>query len=685
MLSRLVPLLLLIATIGQAATISFGQLDGEDVSGNRQVGEAGLGLARPLTVQVTRNGVPLVGVPVRFSVLSQPLDNYYGKTPARLADTLVLTDRLGFARTRLSLGATAGDYRIRAATAEDEVVFDIVALRRRWYLLTIVEMLGGLTLFLFGLYYGSKGLRRLAGNRVRELLFSLTANRILGALSGIGVTVIFQSSSATITLLVGMARAGLLSLGQSLGVILGADIGTTVTVQILAFRLFDYAIIVAVLGFVLMNSWRRLRNIGQAVFGFGLVFWSLKVVLTAADPLRYVPQVASVVAAVGRVPWLALLFAVLFTGLIRSSAATIGIIVGLSFAGLVDLKTAVPFILGANVGTCFNAILASWRGGIEAKRIAAGHLLFKLVTVGLVMPFLPFLVRLFSLTASAVPRQIANAHTLINVMAAVVFLPLLGGYERLLRRLVPDRASQALGPRYLDLTALEAPEVAVAQACREVLRMGDRVLELYRAALPVFLNNDKEGRRRIVAGDDEVDRLEGAITGFLARVSQEELSPALSRRTVALFYVTDELEHIADVVSKNIMAHCRKKMEEGLAFSAEGLAEIGQFHAEVEQSLTQAIAALATWDRKLAIGLVERRAWGVERRRELHDRHLGRLSQGLKETMDTSSVHLDMIADIERINFHCSQIGQAVLNALGGSGPTTKDTKAEQAKSAVSS
>ena len=646
-----------------ADSIGFARLDSEDISGDRQAGEAGLGLARPLTVQVTRLGVPVAGVPVRFLVLSEPLDNRRGRQAARLSDSLALTDRLGFARTRLAFGATEGDYRILASTPDGEVVFSETALQRRWYLLTIVEMLGGLTLFLFGLYYGSKGLRRLAGNRVRELLFSLTGNRVLGALSGIGVTVIFQSSSATITLLVGMASAGLLTLAQSLGVILGADIGTTVTVQVLALRLYDYAIIVSVLGFIMMNVGHRLKNVGQAVFGFGLVFWSLKVVLNAADPLRFVPQVTTVVTAIGGAPWLALGFATIFTVLVRSSAATIGIIVGLSFAGLVDLATAVPFILGANVGTCFNAILASWRGSTEARRIAVGHVLFKVVTVALVMPFLPLLVRLFALTAGAVPRQIANAHTLINVLAAIVFLPLLGPYERLLKRLVPDRGRDRFGPRYLDAGALEAPDVALAQAARETMRMGDQVLAMYRGVIEVFLANDKEGRRRIIVDDDRVDQLEVSITGFLARVSQEELSPELSRRTMALFYVTDELERIADVVSKNLMALCGKKIEEGLAFSADGIEEIRQFHSEVETSLTEALACLATWDRQLAAKLVERRSWGIERRRELHDRHLARLGKGLKETLDTSSVHLDLLADLERINFHCTQIGQSIAGS----------------------
>lgn len=633
---------------------------GETTAGDRQVREAGMELARPLVVQVMRGDEPVESVAVRFEVVLEPKANRLGGRPARLSDTLVYTSSRGFARTRLALGTAPGEYQVRASALNQEIVFEATGLRRHWYLVTIVEMVGGLCLFLFGLYYGSKGLRRLAGEKVRELLFALTRRRTLGALVGIGITVIFQSSSATITLLVSMASAGLLTLTQSLGVILGADIGTTITVQILAFRFFDYALIVAVAGFVLMNSARRLRDIGQAVFGFGLVFYSLKVVLTAAEPLRFMPPVQAAVADMARVPVLAFLVAVLFTALFRSSAATIGVVVGLSFAGLVDLRTAVPFILGANVGTTFNAVLASWQGTTEARRIAVGHVLFKVLIVLLLVPFLPWLVRLFAVSARTVPRQIANAHTLINVMAAVLFLPLLMPFRRLLERLVPERQEGAAGLRFLQADALAAPELAVAQATREVQRMGDVVLAMFTQALPVFLNGDKEGRRAIIAADDQVDKMEEGITAFLVRVPQEGIGPELSRRTVALFYVTDELEHIGDIVSKNLMNYARRKMNENLAFSDEGLADLSEFHQEVRKRLEMANAALATWDKELAERMMQERQWGVDRKRELHNRHLDRLAAGLKETLDTSTIHLDMIADLERINFHCSQIGEAI-------------------------
>jgi len=638
---------------------------GQDLSGNNQAAEVAGRLRLPLSVQVTFDGRPAAGVPVRFSVLSEPRDNLAPGTGAVLSDTLVLTDRLGIAQTRLTLGAGAGEYRLLAATAGGELVLAATGLRRRWYLLTIAGLVGGLCLFLFGLYYGSKGLRRLAGKRLRALLFSLTSNRLLGALVGAGVTVVFQSSGATTALLVGMASAGILGLGQALGVILGADLGTTLTVQVLAFRLFDYALLVAAGGFLLMLAVRRLRNLGQAVFGFGLVFFSLGLVFAAAEPLRYLPETAAAVAAVGRTPWLGLLAAIVLTALVRSSAATVGLVVGLSFSGLLDIRAALPFILGANIGTSFVAVLASWRGGVEARRIAVGHVLFKVTIVAVCLPLLPWLVRLVEATATGVPRQIANAHTLVNLFALGLFLPLLTPYRRLLETLVRPRRGERFGPRYLDPRAVDTPELAVAQATRELLRMGDRVQRMYLRAIDVFTSRDKEGRRELVAADDQVDELETGINAFLARIAQEETTADLSRRTLALFHATDALENIGDIVSKSLMVYVQKSIEQGLAFSDEGVADLRAFHAEVGENLATALACVATWNTDLAARLARCKEWGNARQRELKNRHLARLGTGLKEALDTSAVHLDFVADLERINFHCSQIGEAVAASAG--------------------
>ncbi len=678
--ARLIGFVFFFISIAPGLELRFARVGDEDISGNHQVVEAGRQTARPLKVQVLERGRPVAGVPVRFSVLSEPVANSVepgGR--ATITDSVVLTDRTGFASTTVRLGSSAGDYRIKAAAGDAELVFSLRGLPRGWYVITAVEMVGGLALFLFGLYYGAKGLRRLAGGRLREAIFSFTRNRYLGLVVGVVVTAIFQSSGAVISLLVSLASSGLVTLGQSLGVILGADIGTTITVQLLSLRIFDYALLIVFVGFILMNWGRRLRDIGQAVFGFGLVFYSLQVVLMAAEPLQSVPQIQQLVADAARAPASAFIFALIFTALVRSSAATIGMLVGLSFAGLVELPAAVPFILGANVGSAVNGVLAAWRGTTEAKRIAAAQVIFKVVIALLGLVFLRPLTGLFFRTGATVTRQIANAHTLINLIAAILFLPFLGVYERLITALFPEGEDRKKGARYLDPGALAAPELALAQVTREILRMAEMVQEMFEEVIEVFRRGDKEGCRRLVVADDQVDRLDEEITGYLARLTQEELNPELFRRARTLFYITDELEHIADIISKNLVGYTRKKINENLSFSEEGISDIRQFHQEVRENLKLAIAVITTGERGLAEELTRRRNWGVARKQELHNRHLVRLSQGWKESLDTSTIHLDLIADLERVNFHLSQIGVAVIgtrfaSASDASGPEQTDS-----------
>jgi len=641
-------------------------MEHENISGDSMVGTAGLELNRLLKVKVSDAwGKTVANVPVFFRVLSEPRENRPGSGSASIADSMPMTGPDGIAATGFRFGATPGEYRVEVEAGGTALVYSLLARTRDWILAMVFGLLGGLSFFLFGLYYGSKGLRRLAGHRLREWMFALTRNRVLGLVAGIVVTVMFQSSSATTALLVSFATTGLLTLGQSLGVILGADIGTTLTVQLLAFRVFDYAVTLTAVGFIVMYFWRRFRDIGQAVFGFGLVFFSLKIVSDAFAPLKLDPEFPKVLAALGSAPVWGTLVSIIFTFLVRSSAATVGIAVGLAMSGVLSLQASVPIILGANVGTALNAWVASWRGNTEAKRIALGHVLFKII---IVVPLL-FLIRpladLVAQTSGSVPRQIANAHTLINVAAALLFLPFLGGYERLIRSLLREGKDESKKqPRYLEPSLLATPSVAVGQAAKEVQRMADVVMEMLQASLPVFLKNDKDGRHEIIAKDDRVDALEQATGNYLMRLTREEPDEEPARRAIALLYVVNELEHIGDVISKNLMSYAKKKVDENLSFSAEGLQEIGEFHADVVETLRMASSALSTWDYRLARDTALRKEFGNRRLAELHSRHLDRLRQGLKESIDTSTIHLDFIADLERMNFHAAAIGAALAEAL---------------------
>ncbi|MEO0084887.1 MAG: Na/Pi cotransporter family protein, partial [candidate division WOR-3 bacterium] len=528
----------------------------EDLSGDGQVQEVLKPLRKPLIIQLlNEKGIPLANQTVKFSILSEPKENLFTQKSASLSITETTTDYNGFAKTDFILGGAPGEYRIIAKSNDAEYIFSITALPQRWYLIVIFGLAGGLCFFLFGLYYGSKGLRRLAGASLREFVFNLTRHRVLGVFIGMLVTMIFQSSTATSVLLISFASAGLIGLSQALAVILGSDIGTTFTAQILAFKLYDYALFIIIAGFVLMNSYKKRKDIGQAIFGFGLVFFAIKMVFEASSPLKYFPGFTETIISFGNYPILGIIISMIFTFLVHSSAATIGITVGLAFSGLIGLKAAIPIILGANLGTSFSPLIASLKTGAEARRIALGHTIFKLIIVLALLPFINQLDSLFAQTSAFLPRQIANAHTLINIFAGIVFLPFLKPYEKFLLFILPQRLSDKyqVSPLYLDETVLDAPAMAIAQAHREVLHMGDIVFEMYSKSLPVFLNNDKDGRKAVALTDDKVDNLERNITAYLTKISSSELPPELSKRNVALLYIIDDLEHIGDIISKNLM------------------------------------------------------------------------------------------------------------------------------------
>ncbi len=639
----------------------------ENISGDRQVSEALKQLSKPLIIQVLNDrGEPIANQSVKFSVIAEPTENYYSLKRAQLSDTIVKTDKSGYAKVYLTLGGSAGEYRVIAKTNGLTEIFYITALSQRWYLSVIFGLLGGLCFFLFGMYYGSKGLRRLAGGGLREIVFNLTKNRILGVFVGMLITIIFQSSTATSVLLISFVNTGLIALMQALAVILGADIGTTFTAQILAFKLYDYALFIIIVGFILMHSYRKIKDVGQAIFGFGLVFFAIKIVFEASLPLKYFPSFTQTIRSFGNYPILGVILSMIFTFLVHSSAATIGIAVGLSFSGLIELRSAIPIILGANLGTSFSPLIASFKTGIEARRVALGHTIFKFITVIVLIPLIDTLSNFISTSSALLPRQIANAHTFINVFATLIFLPFLKIYEKFLKKIIPESKKDKLiiQPLYLDDTILDAPSMALAQAQREVLHMGDIVLDMFVKSISVFVNNDKELRKIVAQEDDQVDKLEKDITAYLTKLSTSELLPELSKRNIALFYIIDDLEHIGDICSKSLMTYAKKKIDYNLMFSEQGLNEIRDFHQEIVNNFKKALAALSTWDKNLAQEVADCREIGNIRLQILHNAHLERLKSGLKESIDTSTIHLDYIADLERINFHCAKIGFAILQSL---------------------
>jgi len=528
--------------------------------------------------------------------------------------------------------------------------------------LVLFSLLGGTALLLYGVRLVGEGLQRAVGTRLRHVLSTLTGNRIKSLLVGAGVTAVLQSSSATTVMLVGFASAGLLTLRQTIGMILGADIGTTVTVQLLAFDLLQISPLVVFVGWVLYVSGRGTgRYIGQAILGFGFLFLGMKLIHDGTAPLATSQLFSDILGALTDQPLLLLLISALFTALVRSSAAVIGLALSLATSGLMPLVGAIPIIFGANVGTAATAVLAAVGQNAEARRVAAAHAAFKIVGVAIFFPFIGPFADLVRLTSPDLQRQIANAHTIFNVVLALVFLPFAGVAADLITRLIPESRRTESGPMYLNPAVLDTPAVALGQALREVLRMGDVVMQSLRETRIVLERNDEALMREIVARDDLIDRLEEEIKQYLVKLREHELTEEQAERETALIFVIVNLEEIGDVIDKNLMELAEKKIRGNHVFSAQGWREIADLHAKVVENLELAMGALASGDHEVAEKVIRHKAVVNTMERQLRAAHIQRLHEGLRESIDTSSIHLDLLASFKRANSLVTGIAYAVL------------------------
>jgi phosphate:Na+ symporter len=526
-------------------------------------------------------------------------------------------------------------------------------------------LLGGMAMLLYGMRLVGEGLQLAAGGKLRQALASLTRNRVTGLLAGAIITAIIQSSGATTVMLVGFASSGLITLPQTLGVILGADIGTTVTVQLIAFQFAAYALVLVGIGFALTFWAKRhlFRYAGEAILGFGLIFLAIQVMGEVTAPLRESPLISALLVSLGDYPFLGLLVAAAFTALVCSSAATLGLAVALAGQGLLPLRAALPVMLGANIGTCATALASSLGGNVEARRVAVAHTAFKVLGVAVCLPFLAPFARLAAWTAPAIPRQLANAHSLFNVGMAVLFLPATTLLAQGIAWLVPEREEpgKRFGPQYLQSQMLETPALALGQATREALRMADLVSEMLGKAVTALSTDDLDLIDAVEAQDDQVDTLNRAIKRYLTQLAPARLTEEQRVREFALLSFIDNLENIGDILDRNLMELAKKRLKLRVHFSAAGLEEIRGFHQEVTQNLARAVAAFAGSDARAARMVLEQKLPLRQLERRCRQAHIQRLHEGYRESFDTSDIHLDILANLKRINSHITAIAYPVI------------------------
>ncbi len=547
-----------------------------------------------------------------------------------------------------------------------------------WFFLGI-GLLGGLSLFLYGMERMSDALKNVAGEKMKDILALLSNNRIMGMITGAIVTAVIQSSSVTTVMLVGFVTAGLMSLSQTIGIIMGSNIGTTITAQIVAFKVTEAALLLVAIGFFMLfaSKKEKIQQYGYMIMGLGMIFFGMKVMSDAMKPLRTFQPFLDMMTQMDKAI-LGILLGAIFTALIQSSSATTGVVIVLAMQGLISLKAGIALSFGANIGTCVTAFLASIGKPREAVRVSLVHVMFNIAGVLIFLPFIgvlenivvfisPKAVAGLSATealAATVPRQVANAHTIFNITCAFLFLPFVTYFAKIVYRVVPDKPIEEieeLQPKYLSDMLFHTPSLALDSARHEIKRMGRRVGLMHSAMMPAVLTGDKESLQAVREMDEEVDVLYKLIVNYLANVSKLKLNDYQTNKMVKLMAAANDLEHIGDLIEVNMVGLGEDRIKKGFKISKPTQDVINTVHLVVSDALKAAVWAVVEEDNDFAMRVIAMKA-DLNRLIEKAEMHQSeRLICEDSGKFEAYSVEVDIIEKLKRIYYHSKRMAKTVV------------------------
>ena len=550
----------------------------------------------------------------------------------------------------------------------------------------IFGLMGGLGLFLFGMKIMSEGLQKIAGSRMRKILSALTSNRIVGTLVGIAVTAMIQSSSATTVMVVGFVNAGLMSLVQSIGVILGANIGTTVTAQLIAFKITKYALpaIGIGAGFKLFTKNKKWSYFGEILLGFGLLFFGLSVMKHAFDPLKTSDEFRQLFMIVGDNHLVGVMIGAILTMIVQSSSATIGITIALATSGILSFDASVALILGENIGTTITANLAAIGTNLAARRTAFAHFLFNSLGVCYMLLFFPFFLNFISSMTPGdadfviqtqdqaarmggelgdkpfIARHIANTHTMFNIVNTIIFLPLVGVLAKLSTVVIRGREEDMeFHLKYLDNRVLSTPPIALAQARSETRRMSQIAQDMVDETLLFLQDNDLKKIPGLEKKEDLTDVLQKEITDFLVKLSQKSITQETSQEVASMMNMVNDLERVGDHC-ENLWTLNQRKLDQKITFSEIAMNEISEisdltreFLATIVQALEDKNTGILDEAYRLEDGIDD-----IEER--LRNNHIKRLNTG-ECTVNSGLIFIDMLHNFEKIGDHTYNFAKAVV------------------------
>ncbi|MBD7914881.1 Na/Pi cotransporter family protein [Clostridium sp. Sa3CUN1] len=521
-------------------------------------------------------------------------------------------------------------------------------------------LIGGLGMFLYGMKLMGDGLENAAGEGLKTILEKLTSNKYIAVLVGAAVTAIIQSSSATTVMVVSFVNAGLMSLIQAAGVIMGANIGTTITAQMVSFNLDAIAPIFIGVGAIilLVAKKKKVRDIASIALGFGILFLGMSAMSTAMKPIAEASWFKEFVIIVADNSILGLLAGLGMTAVVQSSSATTGILVALATTGSIDMYLAFPVILGCNIGTCVTAILASLGANRTAKKAALIHLFFNTIGAIIFFPFITPFIKLVQSTDPSVARQVANAHTIFNLTVTIILLPLSGYLVKLVNLILPgDSEIEKEGAIYLDKNLLETPVVANGQVLKETLRMAEKAKKNLILAMEAFNDNNGEAVEKVYKNEKIINALEKDITDYLVELSQLELPEADIKLFSSTYHVINDIERIGDH-AENIADLAVEKMNKGVHLGDSAKEELKMMY---EKTIKAMEVSIDNYSKKSGvipkeIEVIEEEIDNLEK--TFRENNIKRLNEK-KCSAASSVIFLDLISNLERIGDHANNIGRA--------------------------
>ena len=543
------------------------------------------------------------------------------------------------------------------------------------FFLIIIGLFGGLGMFLYGMEMMSDGMKMTAGNSMRSILKKLTSNRFIAVFVGAFITMIIQSSSATTVMLVSFVNSGLLNFVQALGVILGSNIGSTVTAQIVAFKVTDYALLLIAVGSImtLFSKKDSAKHIGFVILGFGLLFYGMKGMSDTMKPLRTDPTFNSILTSFEN-PFLGILAGAIFTALIQSSSATTGIVITLASSGSITLEAGIPLILGANIGTCITALLAGLKATRDAKRVAIGHVLFNVIGVLVFCFWIPTFADLVAQTTDNVPRQIANAHTIFNIVSTMLFIPFAPFISRTIIRYFPDKEKlrniEKPAILNLDEKVLSYPTAAINNAQAEISGVVGLTERVVGSLVPPFITDKDQSdvenpELNLITGLhqrlEKIKYLNENISNYLIKISQQDLTSHQSREVFALVSATNYLNSINDTVKVKFENLIGKKESLDEGFSDAGQEEILVYHAKLLKQIKRLNKYFVKYDRAKATKIMKKgkKYKGLEEKYRLE--HFKRVSSNVSVSVATHQLHVELMDMLKQINTFIELIASTLL------------------------